>query len=34
MRACIASIPDGTYAFEGYMDSDGLSDDPLALTSR
>ncbi|HUO63286.1 MAG TPA: hydantoinase B/oxoprolinase family protein [Terriglobales bacterium] len=31
MRARIASIPDGTYVFEGYMDSDGLSDDPLAL---
>jgi N-methylhydantoinase B len=31
MRAHVASIPDGTYTFEGYMDSDGLSDTPLAL---
>ena len=31
MRAQIAAIPDGTYPFEGYMDSDGLSDDPLVL---
>jgi N-methylhydantoinase A/oxoprolinase/acetone carboxylase beta subunit/N-methylhydantoinase B/oxoprolinase/acetone carboxylase alpha subunit len=31
MRARILTIPDGTYVFEGYMDSDGLSDEPLAL---
>jgi N-methylhydantoinase B len=31
MRAQIATIPDGTYSFEGYMDSDGLSDEPLRI---
>lgn len=31
MRAQLAAIPDGTYSFEGYMDSDGLSDEPLAI---
>jgi N-methylhydantoinase B len=29
MRACIAAIPDGTYAFEAPMDSDGVVDEPL-----
>ncbi len=31
MRAQIATIPDGTYVFDGYMDSDGITDDPLVL---
>lgn len=29
MRAHIAAIPDGDYAFEAPMDSDGIGDDPL-----
>jgi N-methylhydantoinase B/oxoprolinase/acetone carboxylase alpha subunit len=33
MRAVIASIPDGVYAFEDYMDSDGLSNEPLRIAA-
>lgn len=29
MRSCIAEVPDGTYFAEGYLDSDGHSDEPL-----
>ncbi|MBI4199075.1 MAG: hydantoinase B/oxoprolinase family protein [Chloroflexi bacterium] len=31
MRATIASVPAGTYAFRDTMDGDGLSDEPVAL---
>ncbi len=31
MRARIASIPDGTYDFTSYIDSDGVVDEPLAI---
>lgn len=31
MRACIESIPDGTYSFTAYVDSDGVVNEPLAV---
>ncbi|MCZ6872799.1 MAG: hydantoinase B/oxoprolinase family protein, partial [bacterium] len=31
MRACIADIPDGTYAYTDYLDSDGVVNEPLRL---
>lgn len=31
MRAAIASLPDGTYAFEDVLDNDGITDDPLTI---
>jgi len=31
MRAVIASIPDGVYTFEDYIDSDGLTNPPLRI---
>lgn len=31
MRSSIAAIPDGTYAFRDYMDSDGISDAPVPI---
>jgi len=31
MRACIAAIPDGTYSFTAYVDSDGVVNEPLAV---
>ena len=31
MRACILSIPDGTYDFTDYMDDDGISNEPIPL---
>ena len=31
MRAVISTIPDGVYAFEDYMDSDGLTNQPLRI---
>ena len=31
MRACIATIPDGVYAFTSYIDSDGIVNEPLAV---
>ena len=34
MRAVIASIPDGVYAFEDYMDSDGLTNRAAAHCRR
>lgn len=32
MRACIAAIPDGSYSFTAYVDSDGVVNEPLAVT--
>lgn len=32
MRACIAEIPDGTYTYTDYLDSDGVDNAPLRLT--
>jgi N-methylhydantoinase B len=34
MRARIAAIPDGTYAGEAYVDSDGVVDAPLRIAMR
>ncbi|WMS42227.1 hydantoinase B/oxoprolinase family protein [Acuticoccus sp. MNP-M23] len=31
MRAMIARIPDGTYAFEDFMDDDGITEDPIRI---
>ncbi|MCP5155277.1 MAG: hydantoinase B/oxoprolinase family protein [Ectothiorhodospiraceae bacterium] len=31
MRACIAAVPDGTYSFTAWVDSDGVVDEPLAV---
>src|SRR5262249_50520814 len=31
MRAHIATVPDGTYSFTSYVDSDGIVDEPLAI---
>ncbi len=31
MRAEIAALPDGTYAFEDFLDNDGISDVPLRI---
>jgi N-methylhydantoinase B len=31
MRAYIESVPDGTYTFTAYVDSDGIVDEPLAV---
>jgi N-methylhydantoinase B len=31
MRACIADIPDGTYTYTDYLDSDGVDNVPLCL---
>jgi N-methylhydantoinase B len=31
MRACIADIPDGTYTYTDYLDSDGVDNVPLRL---
>src|SRR5208283_2025162 len=31
MRAVIGAIPDGVYTFEDYMDSDGLTNQPLRI---
>ena len=31
MRANIADLPDGTYAYEDYLDNDGISDAPLKI---
>ncbi len=32
MRARIAAVPDGRYSFTAYVDSDGVVDEPLAVT--
>jgi N-methylhydantoinase B/oxoprolinase/acetone carboxylase alpha subunit len=34
LRKTIRSIPDGGYAFEDFMDNDGLSDDPVKIGVR
>lgn len=34
MRACIESIPDGSYEFTAYLDSDGINPDPLEINLR
>ena len=34
MRAKIATIPDGTYAGEAFVDSDGVVDEPLRIAMR
>jgi N-methylhydantoinase B/oxoprolinase/acetone carboxylase alpha subunit len=34
LRKTIHSIPDGVYAFEDFMDSDGLTDDPVKIAIR
>lgn len=34
MRDCIRSIPDGEYRFEDYLDSDGVSEQPLRIELR
>jgi N-methylhydantoinase B len=31
MRACIADIPDGTYGYTDYLDSDGVDNEPLRI---
>ena len=31
MRAEIAALPDGTYAFEDFLDNDGVADEPLRI---
>jgi N-methylhydantoinase B len=31
MRACIESVPDGTYSFTAYIDSDGVVNEPLSI---
>jgi N-methylhydantoinase B len=31
MRAGIAAMPDGTYAYEDFLDDDGFSDDPIKI---
>lgn len=31
MRECLAAIPDGTYAFEDYLDDDGVGDEPCTI---
>ena len=31
MRACIADIPDGTYTYTDYLDSDGVDNEPLRI---
>lgn len=31
MRACIADIPDGTYTYTDYLDSDGVVNEPLRI---
>ena len=31
MRAYIESVPDGTYSFSSFIDSDGIVDDPLEI---
>jgi N-methylhydantoinase B len=31
MRAAVAALPDGTYAFEDYLDNDGIVDTPLTV---
>lgn len=31
MRAMLSRIPDGTYAFEDFLDDDGITDDPLRI---
>ena len=32
MRACIEALADGTYSFTSYVDSDGVVNEPLAVT--
>ncbi len=34
MRAAIRAIPDGTYAFEDFLDDDGISGEPVRLHAR
>jgi N-methylhydantoinase B/oxoprolinase/acetone carboxylase alpha subunit len=34
LRATIKSIPDGTYAFEDFLDDDGISDRPIKIGVR
>jgi len=34
MRACIATIPDGVYHGEAFVDSDGVVDEPLRIALR
>src|SRR4051812_29014414 len=31
MRAAIRALPDGTYAFEDYLDNDGITNEPLTI---
>ena len=31
MRAAIATLPDGTYCFEDFLDDDGVSDEPVKI---
>ena len=31
MRANIASLPDGTYSYDDFLDNDGVTDDPLRI---
>jgi N-methylhydantoinase B len=31
MRANIASLPDGTYSYDDYLDNDGVTDEPLLI---
>ena len=31
MRAAIATLPEGTYTFEDFLDDDGVSDDPVKI---
>lgn len=31
MRAMLSRIPDGTYAFEDFLDDDGITDDPIRI---
>ena len=33
MRAGIAAMPDGVYAFTDYLDDDGFTDDPVTITA-
>ena len=33
-RQAIRKIPDGTYRFEDYCDSDGISDDPIRIAAK
>ena len=34
MRACIADIPDGTYTYTDYLDSDGVDNEPLQYIKK